>query len=126
MLGGGEISIEDIKTYWPDGQSAAEALATCQPDLSFVWVAGQEFDLYESFDLYTHCGIYGTMIDGVWWNANEPLGNGHGGPPAGWADPFQPGTMTFHGDDLAVFATDQGLLARFTPTTFTDPRVMRS
>jgi hypothetical protein len=122
VLGGGEISIEEIKTYWPDGQSAAEALATCQPDVSAVWIAGQEFDPYEAFDLYTHCGIYGTMIDGIWWRAKEPLGDRHGGPPVGWTDPSQPGTMTFYGDDLAVFSTEQGLIARFTPTAFTEPQ----
>ncbi len=123
VLGGGGVSIEEIKTYWPDGEVAAAELAMCQPDVSYVWVAGHEVDLFETFDLYTHCGICGTMIDGVWWRATTPLGNGHGGPPAGWADPSQPGTMTFYGDDLAVFTTEQGLLARFAPTTFAEPQV---
>jgi hypothetical protein len=123
VLGGGGISIEEIKTYWANGQSAAEALATCQPDVSLVWVAGGDIGLVQAFDLYTHCGIYGTMIDGVWWRANPPLGDGHGGPPEDWADPSQPGTMTFYGDDLAVFTTDQGLLARFKPTTSIEPQV---
>lgn len=63
------------------------------------------------------------MINDVWWRANPPLGDGDGGPPAGWANPSQPGTMTFYGDDLAVFTTDQGLLARFKPTTSTAPQV---
>ncbi|MGZ4702928.1 MAG: hypothetical protein ACXV98_17100 [Ilumatobacteraceae bacterium] len=123
VLGGGEVPVADIETYWPDGRAAAEELAMCQPDVTSVWVAGQEFDLFEAFDLYTHCGIYGTMINGVWWRATTPLGDGHGGPPAGWTDPSQPGTMTFYGDDLAVFTTDDGLLARFTPTMFAEPQV---
>ena len=123
VLGGGGISIEEIKTYWADGQSAAEALATCQPNVSLVWLASRSFGLVQAFDLSTHCGIYGTMIDGVWWRADPALGDGHGGPPEGWADPSQPGTMTVSGDDRAVFTTDQGLVARFKPTTFTEPQV---
>ena len=123
VLGGGGISIEEIKTYWADGQSAAEALATCQPDVSLVWLAGGDIGRVQAFDLYTHCGIYGTMINGVWWRADPALGDGHGGSPAGWADPSQPGTMTLYRDDLAVFTTDQGLVARFKPTTFTEPQV---
>jgi hypothetical protein len=122
VLGGGFVAIEEIRTYWADGQSAIAALATCQPGITDVWVAGQEFDPYEAFDLDTHCGIYGTMIDGVWWHANTPLVDGYGGPPPGWAVPTQHGTMTFYGDDLAVFTTDQGLLARFKPTSFAEPR----
>lgn len=125
VLVGGGISIEEIKTYWSHGQAAAatEALATCQPDVVSVWLAGEDFGLFHGFDLYTHCGIYGTMIDGVWWRAREPLGDGHGGPPEGWADPSQPGTMTFYEDDFAVFMTDQGQVARFEPTVLTEPQV---
>lgn len=123
VLGGGGIFIDDIKTSWPDGQAAAAELARCQPDVSWVWVAGHEFDPFRAFELYTHCGIYGTMIDGVWWRVTTPLGDGNGGPPDGWQDPSQPGTMTFYGDDRAVFTADQGLLARFAPTTFTQPQI---
>ena len=122
-LGDGGIYIQDITTYWPDGRAAAEELARCLPDVSSVWVAGHEIDPFESFDLATRCGIEGTMIDGVWWRADPPLSDSDGGPPAGWAVPSQQGTMTYYGEDLAIFTTDQGLLARFEPTTLTQPDV---
>lgn len=57
-----------------------------------------------SFDLYTHCGVENTRIHGVWWHANPPLYNKRrNGPPTGWGDPYQTGTLTMVSDDRAVF-----------------------
>ena len=36
-------------------------------------------------DLYTHCGVQGIDIGGVWFAADPPLVEGAGNPPAGWA-----------------------------------------
>ena len=56
------------------------------------------------FDLYTHCGVENTRIRGVWWHANPPQYNKHGnGPPAGWGDPYQTGTLTMLSDSRSVF-----------------------
>lgn len=59
------------------------------------------------FDLYTHCGINGTMIAGRWWQADPPLSDGHGNPPTGWGNPSQPGTLRMVDQETAVFSADQ-------------------
>jgi hypothetical protein len=56
------------------------------------------------FDLYTHCGVENARIRGVWWHADPPLYNERrNGPPAGWGDPYQTGTLTMLSDSRAVF-----------------------
>lgn len=72
------------------------------------------------FDLYTHCGIHGTMIDGRWWAAVEPLDDGNGNPPPGWGNPVQRGTLSLTQDE-AVFSAAGGLVARFEPTDLVAP-----
>lgn len=55
-------------------------------------------------EVYTHCGVENTRIQGVWWHAQPPLYNKQrNGPPAGWGDPSQTGTLTVVSDDRAVF-----------------------
>jgi hypothetical protein len=56
------------------------------------------------FALYTHCGVENTRIRGDWWHADPPLYNKRRtGPPAGWGDPYQTGTLTMLTDNRAVF-----------------------
>lgn len=56
------------------------------------------------FEVYTHCGVENTRIQGVWWHAKPPLYNKRrNGPPAGWGDPYQTGALTIVSDDRAVF-----------------------
>jgi hypothetical protein len=56
------------------------------------------------FEVYTHCGVENTRIQGVWWHAKPPLYNERrNGPPAGWGDPYQTGTLTVVSDSRAVF-----------------------
>ncbi len=58
----------------------------------------------KQFEVYTHCGVENTRIRGVWWHAKPPLYNKRrNGPPAGWGDPYQTGTLTMVSDDRAVF-----------------------
>jgi hypothetical protein len=58
----------------------------------------------KQFEVYTHCGVESARIDGVWWHAKPPLYNQRqSGPPAGWGDPYQRGTLTMVSDDRAVF-----------------------
>ena len=59
------------------------------------------------FDLYTHCGIFGADVGGVWFAADPPLVE-EAGPPAGWGDPYQRGTLTLASADEAVFRDDAG------------------
>ena len=59
------------------------------------------------FDLYTHCGVVGAESAGVWFAADPPLVEEFG-PPAGWGDPDQRGTLTLESADVAVFRDDAG------------------
>jgi hypothetical protein len=60
---GGGITVDEIRTYWPDAQVAIDAFEECVPNVQTVWVAGSEFSPYRSFTLQLQCGIDGTMID---------------------------------------------------------------
>ncbi|WP_427134882.1 hypothetical protein [Pseudarthrobacter sp. S9] len=64
------------------------------------------------FSLYTHCGIYETQVLHTFFVADQPLDDGHGNPPAGWANPYQPGTITVAGSK-AVFHDDTGHAVTF-------------
>ena len=57
--------------------------------------------------LYTHCGIYGGDIGGAWFAADPPLVEEYG-PPDGWGNPEQPGTVQLLTADEAVFTDDLG------------------
>jgi hypothetical protein len=65
-------------------------------------------DAGRPFDLYTHCGVLGADVGGVWFAAEPPLTDGAGNPPAGWANPEQPGTLTMVSPTEAVFRDDAG------------------
>jgi hypothetical protein len=57
-----------------------------------------------SFSVYTHCGVESARIDGRWWHASPPLYNeDQSGPPVGWGNPHQEGTLTVESNDRAVF-----------------------
>jgi hypothetical protein len=58
-------------------------------------------------DLYTHCGVRGMEIGGVWFAADPALVEEYG-PPPGWGNPDQPGTVTLLSGTEAVFADDVG------------------
>jgi hypothetical protein len=60
------------------------------------------------FELYTHCGVLGAYVDGVWFAADSPLVTGTASPPEGWGNPYQPGTLTLETADTAVFRDDAG------------------
>lgn len=56
------------------------------------------------FSVYTHCGVESFRLDGRWWHARPPLyDRERSGPPAGWGDPHQEGTLTMVSADRAVF-----------------------
>ena len=57
--------------------------------------------------LYTHCGVRGLDIGGVWFAADPPLVEDDS-PPPGWDDPEQRGAVTLLSHDEAVFRDDAG------------------
>ena len=59
------------------------------------------------FDLYTHCGVLGADLDGSWFAADPPLVEEFG-PPEGWGNPYQPGTLTRLSPSEAVFTDAAG------------------
>lgn len=58
-------------------------------------------------DLFTHCGVRGLDINGVWFAADPPLVEDDS-PPPGWENPDQPGTVTLLSTTNAVFADAAG------------------
>jgi hypothetical protein len=65
------------------------------------------------YQLYTHCGIDEALIGGRYYEAVRPLSDGQGNPPAGWRNPYQPGTMTLRPPAAAVFRDDAGHQVQF-------------
>jgi hypothetical protein len=59
-------------------------------------------------DLYTHCGVRGLDLDGVWFAADPPLVEEGSRPPPDWGNPDQHGTVTLLTHDQAVFRDDVG------------------
>jgi hypothetical protein len=78
------------------------------------------------FSVYTHCGVENVRIDGRWWHAEPPLYNqDRSGPPEGWGDPHQDGTLTMVAPDRAVFEA-LGQRVVFVPAPENEPvRVCR-
>ena len=67
------------------------------------------------FTLKTHCGIRFVRIDGLVWEALDPLDDGRGNPPAGWGNPMQEGRLTFPSSQEATFLSPAGTVT-FTPS----------
>jgi hypothetical protein len=74
------------------------------------------------FDLLTHCGVVGVFIGGVYFAAEQPLTDGPT-RQAGWANPFQRGTMTLLNTTEAQFTDNAGHTARFHVDLNTSPPV---
>ncbi len=66
------------------------------------------------YALYTHCGISEANIGGRWYAADTPLSDGNGNPPAGWGNPYQPGTITFRSPTQVEFTDKAGHDVLFT------------
>jgi hypothetical protein len=60
------------------------------------------------YQLYTHCGIAWTKINGTFWRAEQPLSDGSGNPPDGWANPYQEGRLALVGPTTARFDSPAG------------------
>ena len=73
--------------------------------------------------MLTHCGVESVKFNGGWWNAVTPLygPSGEGaGPPAGWNEPWQEGTLTLEAEDQAVFVA-VGKRVMLQPSATDDP-----
>lgn len=93
-----EPPVDDTRAAAEAGAGPAELGLPAAPDVGVAYVV----------DLYTHCGVYGIDVGGVWFAADPPLVEGAGNPPAGWGNPVQRGTVTLTSADEAVFADDAG------------------
>lgn len=105
----GSASDARVSAGLPESDSQAPAAAPSEGAsaddraLASVPVVGVGY----SVDLPTHCGVRGADVGGIWFAADPPLVEA-GGPPAGWGDPVQPGTLTLLTADEAVFADAVG------------------
>jgi hypothetical protein len=91
----------------PEGDTLAADAAASAPGEGQA-LSSPEVGIAYPFDLYTHCGVLGTDVGGVWFAAAPPLVEGAGNPPAGWGNPYQPGTLTLVDTEEAVFADEVG------------------
>jgi len=66
------------------------------------------------YNLYTHCGISWVRVGGKYYTAVRPLSDGSGNPPAGWANPYQQGTITLVSPAEVVFTDKAGHRVVFT------------
>lgn len=84
----------------------------------------------QPFDLYTHCGVNGALINDVWWEVSPALNDGNSNPPNGWGNPSQPGNLNFVDEQTAIFtgesSTGQELMVTLHRTPRTDyPSICR-
>jgi hypothetical protein len=63
--------------------------------------------------VYTHCGVVSTIVDGVLWLADPPLGDDSGNAPDGWDENETAGTFVRLTESTAVFKADSGVEATF-------------
>lgn len=66
-------------------------------------------------DLSTHCGVKTAEVEGVFWVADPPLGDGN--PPEGWGYLYTPGRWKPTSETTAVFLADSGVSATFVRST---------
>ena len=63
------------------------------------------------FTLLTHCGVIDARVEGGYWRADPPLGNGN--PPEGFGNPSTPGRWKQTSETTATFTADTGATATF-------------
>lgn len=107
---GAEAAAQPPGEDGPAGTRPAEdelAAAAAGPAGLLVVPPPAEIGVAYPFDLYTHCGILGADVAGIWFAADPPLVVEFG-PPDGWGDPYQRGTLTLESADESVFRDDAG------------------
>jgi hypothetical protein len=105
-------------------ETGATTEATEPSDVG-VTVAGSASLPDRPFNLLTHCGITGAMIDGMWWKAAPVLSDDIGNPPDGWGNPGQAGVLHFTDSANAIFTgkskAGSELVANLERTESTEP-----
>jgi hypothetical protein len=96
----------------PEGDTLAADAAAAAPGEGQALASLPEVGVAYPLDLYTHCGVLGTDVGGVWFAADPPLVEGAANPPAGWGNPYQPGTLTLVSTEEALFADEVGHVVR--------------
>lgn len=86
---------------------AGTAAAASDASGALVVLPPAEVGVVYPFDLYTHCGVLGADVAGVWFAAQPPRVE-ESGPPADWGNPYQRGTLTLVSTEEAVFRDDMG------------------
>ena len=81
---------------------AAAAVAACGSQTSSSTTTAR-IPAGRPYQLYTHCGIEWAKINGTFWRAKQPLSDGSGNPPDGWANPYQEGRLALIGPTTARF-----------------------
>jgi len=70
------------------------------------------------FSILTHCPLLPSYVDfdGSFWDSAgpEPVTDGYGGGPPGFAQPFDQGVMTLVAPDRAEYRSQKGEVMRFT------------
>ncbi len=67
----------------------------------------------QPYQLYTKCGVTFTQFNGVTWFADPPLTDGHGGPPPGFGNPTDKGTLRQVGQHELQYVSSGGKTATF-------------
>lgn len=83
------------------------------------YAAGVTIGETYSYEMYTHCGIHWTRIDGTWWETS-PIGVNEAEPPSGWGNPYDAGRMTIVDHRTAVYDGPDGDV-QFSRTSKTEP-----
>jgi hypothetical protein len=93
-----------------------DSAAAPDPDaLARVSVARADVPVVRRIELFTHCGVRSTTVEGVLWIADPPVPDV--GRPPGWGFNFTPGTFTVLDADRARFDADSGVSANFRRAT---------
>ena len=101
-------SSAEITSEQPENGPLSADAAAAAPGAAQPLPATPEVGVPYLVDLYTHCGVFGIEAGGVWFAADPPLVEGAGNPPAGWGNPYQPGSLTLLTATEAVFADAVG------------------
>lgn len=90
---------------WHEGSEAWSYRAEPAAGSPETWLTGLRLisPADTPFSLYTHCGVNGAMINGIWWKAVPVLSDRNGNPPPTWGNPSQNGGLHYTSDSTAVF-----------------------
>ena len=103
---------------WHEGSEAWSYRAEPAAGSPETWLTGLRLKSPADtpFSLYTHCGVNGAMINGIWWDAVPVLSDHNGNPPPTWGNPSQDGVLHYTSASTAVFTATSTTGAVLTAT----------